>query len=270
MTAALDLADRVVVVTGSTSGIGEAVARRLAACGAAVVVNSARSAAAGRDLAEELPDALYVGGDIADPGTAGALVRAVTDRWGRLDGLVNNAAVTTEVPLHDIDAVTPAHWERVLSVNVIGTFLVSQAALPLLRESDDGWIINVTSIAGVRQTGSSLPYAVSKAAVDHLTTLVAKFAGGQVRVNAVAPGATHRHGECQRPPLPQHRIVGTVRTNHPITALPGCQGQTVAEMLLQLLGPGAEPFDLRFTGPGGGSRGQQRTCCWYRIIGTSR
>ena len=63
-------------------------------------------------------------------------------------------------------------------MNVIGTFLVSQAALPLLRASDDGWIINVTSIAGVRQTGSSLPYAVSKAAADHLTTLLAKFAGG--------------------------------------------------------------------------------------------
>ncbi len=188
MTAAPDLANRVVAVTGSTSGIGEAIARRLAASGAAVVVNSARSAAAGRSLAEELPDALYVGGDIADPGTAAALVRAAADRWGRLDGLVNNAAVTTEVPLHDIDAVTPADWERVLSVNVIGTFLVSQAALPLLRESDDGWIINLTSIAGVRQTGSSLPYAVSKAAVDHLTTLLAKFAGGRVRVNAVAPG----------------------------------------------------------------------------------
>jgi len=188
MTMAMDLSGRVVVVTGSTSGIGEAVLRRFAACGASVVVNSARSAAAGRDLAEELPDALYIGGDIADPDTAEALVRAATDRWGRLDGLVNNAAVTAEVPLEDIDAVTPAHWERVLSVNVIGTFLVSQAALPLLRESDDGWIINVTSIAGVRQTGSSLPYAVSKAAVDHLTTLMAKFAGGRVRVNAVAPG----------------------------------------------------------------------------------
>ena len=186
--APLDLANRVVSVTGSTSGIGEAVARRLAASGAAVVVNSARSADAGHRLADELPDALYVGGDIADPRTAAALVQAAADRWGRLDGLVNNAAVTTEVSLHDIDAVTAAQWERVLSVNVIGTFLVSQAALPLLRDSDDGWIINVTSIAGVRQTGSSLPYAVSKAAVDHLTTLLAKFAGGRVRVNAVAPG----------------------------------------------------------------------------------
>ena len=113
---------------------------------------------------------------------------AASDRWGRIDGLVNNAAVTTEIPLHDVDGVTLSHWERVLSVNVVGTFLVSQAVLPFLRASDDGWIINVTSIAGVRQTGSSLPYAVSKAAVDHLTTLLAKFAGGEVRVNAVAPG----------------------------------------------------------------------------------
>lgn len=97
---------------GPTSGIGEAVVRRFAACGAAVVVNSARSAAGGRSNAEELPDTLYVGGDIADPGTADALLGAVSDRWGRLDGLVKNAAMTTEVPLHDIDAVTPRSGMR--------------------------------------------------------------------------------------------------------------------------------------------------------------
>ena len=110
------------------------------------------------------------------------------DRWGRLDGLVNNAAVTAEVPLADIDDVAVEHWRKVLDVNVIGTFLVSQAALPLLRQSGDGWIVNISSIAGIRQIGSSLPYAVSKAAVDHMTTLLAKHAGGNVRVNAIAPG----------------------------------------------------------------------------------
>jgi len=188
MNAGVDLRSRVVIVTGSSSGIGEAVARRVAACGAGVVVNSARSVAAGERLAEELPDAVYVGGDIATPDTALALVQAAEERWGRLDGLVNNAAVTIDVPLEDVEDVTPAHWERVLSVNLVGTFLVSQAALPLLRRSDDGWIVNVTSIAGLRQTGSSLPYAVSKAAVDHLTRILAKVVGGRVRVNAVAPG----------------------------------------------------------------------------------
>ncbi|TKJ21709.1 SDR family oxidoreductase [Blastococcus sp. CCUG 61487] len=184
----MDLTDHVVIVTGSSSGIGEAVARRLAAAGARIVVNSASSVEAGQRLADELPEAAYVQGDISDPATASALVEAARERWGRLDGLVNNAAVTADVALADIDDVTVDHWNRVLGVNVVGTFLVSQAALPLLRAADDGWILNITSIAGIRQTGSSLPYAVSKAAVDHLTTLLAKHAGGRVRVNAVAPG----------------------------------------------------------------------------------
>ena len=86
VTTALKLANRVAAVTGSTSGIGEVVVRRLAASDATVVVNSARSDAAGPDLAEELSDALYIGGNIADPGTAGAPARAATDGWGRWTG----------------------------------------------------------------------------------------------------------------------------------------------------------------------------------------
>jgi ketoreductase RED2 len=184
----MDLTGQAVIVTGSSSGIGEAVARRLAALGAGIVVNSAASAAAGQRIAADLPDAIYVQGDIGDPATGPALVAAAQQRWGRLDGLVNNAGVTVDVPLHDIDSVRAEHWEKVLGTNVIGTFLVSQAALPLLRQAGDGWIINITSLAGLRQTGSSLPYAVSKAALNHLTTIMAKHAGGGVRVNAVAPG----------------------------------------------------------------------------------
>ena len=184
----MDLTDQVVIVTGSSSGIGEAVARRLAGFGARIVVNSVTSVEAGERIAAELPTACYVQGDISDPTTATALVDAARERWGRLDGLVNNAAVTIEVPMPDIESVTADHWNRVLSVNVVGTFLVSQAALPLLREAADGWIVNISSVAGTRQTGSSLPYAVSKAAVDHLTSILAKHAGEGVRVNAVAPG----------------------------------------------------------------------------------
>lgn len=184
----MDLSGQVVIVTGSSSGIGEAVARRLAGLGAGIVVNSASSVEAGERVASELPDAVYVRGDVGDPATAAALVDAARDRWGRLDGVVNNAGVTCDVPLADVDAVRPEHWDRILRTNVVGTFLVSQAALPLLREAPDGWITSITSIAGVRQTGSSLPYAVSKAAVDHMTTLLAKHAGGGVRVNSVAPG----------------------------------------------------------------------------------
>lgn len=184
----MDLTDQVVIVTGSTSGIGEAVARRLAGFGARIVVSSASSAEAGERIAAELPDAVYVQGDISDPSTATRLVQAAETRWGRLDGLVNNAAVTIDVPMPDLESVTAEHWTRVLGVNVIGTFLVSQAALTLLRQAPDGWIVNISSVAGTRQTGSSLPYAVSKAAVDHLTSILAKHVGDGVRVNAVAPG----------------------------------------------------------------------------------
>lgn len=183
----MDLAGKAVIVTGSSSGIGAAVARQLAGRGAGIVVNSARSAEAGQRLAAELADAIYVQGDVGDPATATALVAAAEERWGHLDGLVNNAGVTVPVPLEDIGSVTVGHWDKVLRTNVIGTFLVSQAALPLLRSADDGWIINITSLAGIRQTGSSLPYAVSKAALNHLTAIMAKYADG-VRVNAVAPG----------------------------------------------------------------------------------
>jgi ketoreductase RED2 len=184
----MDLTGQAVIVTGSSSGIGAAVARRLSGLGAGIVVNSATSAEAGKRVADELPDAVYVQGDIGDPATAAALVEAAEERWGRLDGLVNNAGVTVDVPLPDLDALTIEHWNTVLRTNVVGTFLVSQAALPRLRRADDGWIINITSLAGVRQTGSSLPYAVSKAALGHLTTIMAKHAGDGVRVNAVAPG----------------------------------------------------------------------------------
>jgi ketoreductase RED2 len=184
----LDLAGKAVIVTGSSSGIGAAIARRLASLGAGIVVNSASSAKAGQRIAAELADAVYVQGDIGKPGTAAALVSAAERRWGRLDGLVNNAGVTVDVPLPDIASVTAGHWDKVLRTNVVGTFLVSQAALPLLRSADDGWIINITSLAGIRQTGSSLPYAVSKAALNHMTAIMAKHADGGVRVNAVAPG----------------------------------------------------------------------------------
>ena len=176
------------MVTGSVSGIGAALARKLASLGAGVVVNSSSSVGAGEELAAELPDAVYVQGDVAAEGVGGALVAAALDRWGRLDGLINNAGITSPVALADFEQLRAEDWRQVLSANVIGSFLITQAALPHLRQADGGWVINIGSIAGLRAIGSSLPYSVSKAALAHLTLMLAKLVGPEVRVNNVAPG----------------------------------------------------------------------------------
>ncbi len=181
------MTDHVALVTGSSSGIGAAVARAFGALGSGVVVNSAHSITEGEALAAALPDACYVQGDICDPEAAQRMVAAARDRWGRLDTLVNNAGTTAVIPHHDLEAATVDVWRRIFEVNVFGTWTMTLAALPALREGT-GSVVNVGSVAGVRPTGSSIPYAASKAALHHMTVLLAKVVGPAVRVNAVAPG----------------------------------------------------------------------------------
>ena len=181
------LEGQVVAVTGSSSGIGAATARAFAAAGAAVLVNSSRTVTEGEAVAAALPDALYLQGDITDPAFGERLVATAIGRWGRLDTLVNNAGTTALIPHQDLAAASVDVWRRIFEVNVFGTWSMSVAAMPALREAH-GSIVNVASIAGLRPTGSSIPYAASKAALNHMTALLAKVVGPEVRVNAVAPG----------------------------------------------------------------------------------
>jgi ketoreductase RED2 len=181
------LRGQVVAVTGSSSGIGAATARAFADAGASVLINSARTVTEGEAVAASLPYSIYVQGDITDPAVPDRLVAAALDRWGRLDTLVNNAGTTAMIPHHDLPAASVDVWRKIFEVNVFGTWAVSVAAVPALREAR-GSIVNVASIAGVRPTGSSIPYAASKAALNHMTVLLAKVVGPEVRVNAVAPG----------------------------------------------------------------------------------
>jgi ketoreductase RED2 len=177
----------IVAVTGSSSGIGAATARAFAAEGAAVLVNSAHSVEEGEAVAASLPDALYVQGDITDPDVPDHLVAAALERWGRLDTLVNNAGTTALIPHEDLEAASVDVWRRLFEVNVFGTWAMTVAAMPALRDAG-GSVVNVASVAGVRPIGSSIPYAASKAALNHMTVLLAKVVGPGVRVNAVAPG----------------------------------------------------------------------------------
>jgi NAD(P)-dependent dehydrogenase (short-subunit alcohol dehydrogenase family) len=176
----------VALVTGSTTGIGEATARRLAADGMTVVVHSRSSRAAGSALAAEL-GGIYLQADLENSAEASELVPRVLAEYGRLDVLVNNAGISWPVPHADLDGLTADDWRRLLEVNLIAPWLLCTAALPALR-STGGSIVNVTSHAGVRPKGSSIAYAASKAALNHVTKLLAAALGPEVRVNAVAPG----------------------------------------------------------------------------------
>jgi ketoreductase RED2 len=183
-----EFSDRVAIVTGSSSGIGEETARRLSALGATVVVNSSSSVEAGEAVSASLPgESSYLRADISDQAQAHALVDQTVERYGRLDYLVNNAGWTTVVAHEDLDALTDEIFRKTFEVNVFGTWWVTKRAIPHLRGSDDPCIVNVTSIAGVRPVGSSMAYSMSKAALNQMTALLAK-SYGPIRVNAVAPG----------------------------------------------------------------------------------
>jgi NAD(P)-dependent dehydrogenase (short-subunit alcohol dehydrogenase family) len=182
----------VALVTGSTSGIGAAIARRLCRDGYAVVLHSRASANAGEAMAAELDRAIYVQADLADDSDRVALVRAAAAQWGRLDVLVNNAGISRIIPHADLAAASPAVWRDLYEVNVIAPFRLVAEAEPMLRaaavRSRAGCVVNVGSHAGVRPKGASIPYAATKAALHHTTRLLALSLAPDIRVNAVAPG----------------------------------------------------------------------------------
>jgi NAD(P)-dependent dehydrogenase (short-subunit alcohol dehydrogenase family) len=177
----------VALVTGSSSGIGAEIARRLGADGYHVVVNSRSSVEAGQAVADEVGGS-YLQADVADETQARGLIEQVLTQHGRLDVLINNAGTTQVIPHADLAAATPEIWRHLYDVNVVAPFVLVTAAEQALRAAAPGCVINVSSLAGVRPTGSSIPYAASKAAFNHQTRLLAKVLGPDIRVNAVAPG----------------------------------------------------------------------------------
>jgi NAD(P)-dependent dehydrogenase (short-subunit alcohol dehydrogenase family) len=195
MTDASEFAGEVVLVTAAAGlGIGQATARRLAAGGANVVVTDihpGRTEKVAKSLRDDFPDSQVLGIplDAGDRGQIDAAVENVLDAFGRIDILVNNAAVNIIKPVFDCE---PDDWDRVMAVNINGPWYLARRVLPIMRERQHGVIVNVTSYAGdVGGAGIETPYAVSKGALNTLTRCLAHEAGPfGIRVNSVSPGLT--------------------------------------------------------------------------------
>src|SRR5215469_2415872 len=189
-----DLSGKAALVTGAASGIGLATAEAFARCGASVALNHLPDVPRGPAEVERLKAAgrrvVAAPGDVSQPGQAERMVKSAVDALGRLDFLVNNAgtpATPTPIPFSDLDALTEEFWSKILTTNLVGPFRCAHAAVPALRAAR-GAICNTASIAGVVGSGSSIPYATSKAGLINLTRSLARTLAPEVRVNAVAPG----------------------------------------------------------------------------------
>ena len=184
------LADKVAIVTGGSRGIGGATVKRFVEEGAKVAIFDVlkdEGEALAKDLQGKHYDVVYRNVDITNEREVADAVSAVVSKWGKLDILVNNAAIPGANKFaHEMSV---EEWDRVFAVNVRGVFLVTKHAAPLLRKSDDAHIINTNSIVGARPGAQPLPYSVSKGALWTMTKALAGALGPDgIRVNGVAPG----------------------------------------------------------------------------------
>jgi NAD(P)-dependent dehydrogenase (short-subunit alcohol dehydrogenase family) len=188
----MDLKDRVALVAGGTGVLGIAIARALARAGADVAITYLER----RDAAHETCAAVEalnrraysVTLDQTDAGAIPMAIEAVAGHFGRLDMLVNNAAWNIAIPFPDLEALDAATWDRLLSTNLRGPYLLCRAAAPYLKADGAGRIVNIASVAGLNPGGSSIAYATSKAGLIHLTRCLAVALAPDVTVNCVAPG----------------------------------------------------------------------------------
>jgi 3-oxoacyl-[acyl-carrier protein] reductase len=215
-TAVLD--GKVVIVTGSTRGIGRGIAERFAAEGARVVVHG-RDAEQVERVAAALPgEAVGMAADVRDAAAVHALVDATVARWGRVDVLVNNAGVALD---NFASRVTDERWLDSLATNLSGPFWAIRAAIPVMKDNGGGSIVNVVSWAGLRGNVGQAPYAASKAGLYGLTLALAKELGKfSIRVNALSPMASTEMSDAmperlrteaiRRTPLHRHGTVAEV------------------------------------------------------------
>ncbi|KAA1191062.1 SDR family NAD(P)-dependent oxidoreductase [Paenibacillus sp. B2(2019)] len=189
----MELNNKVALVTGGGTGIGKAVSLELARRGALVAVNFSRSEAEANETVNTIINqggqAIAVQADVSKDQEVRSMVHSIIQHFGTVDLLVNNASITKHIALGDLEKATEEVWDELYDVNVKGMFFCARAVAPYMNLSGSGTIVNLGSIAGQTGLGSSLPYAVSKAAVHGLTKSLAHALAPTIRVNCVAPGA---------------------------------------------------------------------------------
>jgi 3-oxoacyl-[acyl-carrier protein] reductase len=190
------LEGRVAIITGGGHGIGKAYARRLAGEGAAVVIaelDASAGEAVAKDLADEGFRTLAVATDVADQGSTEAMAHRTVTEFGKIDILVNNAAIFATVPMSRVpfDDIDPAEWDRMMAVNLRGTWFACRAVVPHMREQGYGKIINVSSGTYLSGSPSRIHYVTSKAGIIGFTRVLARELGkDNICVNAIVPGST--------------------------------------------------------------------------------
>lgn len=180
------------LITGSATGVGRACAVKFASLGYDVVVNYTKSEQEAEETVRlveaEGAKALLIKCDISDEDAVNKMISAIGEKYDSLDVLVNNAGCTFAVPHKNLDEMTSEKWDRILDVNLKGTFFVTRAATPLLRNAEGSSIVNISSVAGISGVGSSIAYCASKGAINTMTKSLAKVLAPHIRVNAVCPG----------------------------------------------------------------------------------
>ncbi len=205
------LRQRVAIVTGSSRGIGRAIAQAFAREGAAVVLNASRSIGEARAAAAAIGkaggQAIAIQADIGKPAEARALVTQAVEELGRVDILVNNAGWVDRAGIWQIDE---AQWAQMMAVHVMGPFFASRAAGELMVRQGRGVIINIASMRGIEPGAGPVHYNVSKAAVLMLTKCLARDLAPHVRVNAIAPGYTETVFHAQRTIAEREQIASLI------------------------------------------------------------
>ncbi|MBR1151753.1 SDR family NAD(P)-dependent oxidoreductase [Bradyrhizobium sp. JYMT SZCCT0428] len=189
----MDLKGMVALVTGGNGGLGQRICHALAQEGAHVAVMYARSRDQAESVASELASRYQINArtfacDITDAAAVDRLVGEVTQAFGRLDILINDAAYNLAIPFGDLDSLSMEVWNRIMATNLTGPMQLIKAVAPVMKAQGQGRIVNIASVAGLSPTGSSIAYAVSKAGLIHLTRCMAVALAPETLVNCVAPG----------------------------------------------------------------------------------